>query len=183
MEQKGAPWKKGVKHIEEHFRASGKKSELEWRRGENWGHEGCEKRRGGSIWDHTCFLTCVFQAHVCEQDFWVRHRMLPLIKDPLKTLHHLLVQLTMNKSLSSKSTARRKAFSKRWYLQRRCILLKRQTNKKLYEKTMHVKVCFLGLFLLLLCIQNDATHLQTPLHTKLSIIEQRAVSRLPIIQN
>lgn len=32
---KGAPSKKGVKHIEDHFRASGKKSELERRRGES----------------------------------------------------------------------------------------------------------------------------------------------------
>ena len=50
---KGASWKKGVKHIEEHFRASGKKSESGWRRGASWSHEGSKKGgRGPNLRSH-----------------------------------------------------------------------------------------------------------------------------------
>lgn len=61
---KGAPWKKGVKHIEEHFRASGKKSEWEWKRGESWSHEGCEKRRAQPEIAPASDM-CLLSTHVC----------------------------------------------------------------------------------------------------------------------
>lgn len=90
----------------------------------------------------------------------------------------------MNKSLSSKSTARRKAFSKRWCLQREVESVKEQHPDKKQKQSSNLKhILWLKMdrwigqrYTLLSAFSlHTNTHLDPhkPLHTKLSIIELR----------
>lgn len=108
--------------------------------------------------------------------------------------NEIFFPLTMNKSLSSKSTARRKAFSKRWCLQREGESVKEQHPDKKQKQSSNLKhILWLKMdrwigqrytFLSSSSLHTN-THLDPhkPLHTKLSIIELRVAGPLPIIQN